>query len=139
MATSLSLGQLGILETLRYSLPMRIVPLAIIAVVGIAMFSLQISGLHMHVSVQGDASGLHGAHVHQLDTDGHDHGGDLDVSVLDPGTVWSKIMPVLLLAYSILLAVVWTRQWFWPPPQHIFSPRRRSRWRPPLRAPPLSP
>lgn len=93
----------------------------------------------MHPNAHDEASGLHSTHVHDLDSDGHDHSADVDVSVLDLGIVWSKIMPVLLLAIAVMLAVVWTRQRVWPAPIRILSLRHRSRWRPPLRAPPLSP
>lgn len=118
---------------------MRLTPISIVAFAGIAMISLQMSGLHVHASAHQDASSLHGAHVHDLDSDGHDHSADVDVSVLDPGIVWSKLMPALMLAIAIILPVVWTRQTVWPPPLRMLSLRRRARWRPPLRAPPLSP
>ena len=103
------------------------------------MLCLQMSGLHVHANAHDEASGLHGAHLHDLDSDGHDHSADVDVSLLDLGIVWSKLMPVLLLAIAIILPVVWTLQTIWPPPLRMPSLRRRSRWRPPLRAPPLSP
>lgn len=118
---------------------MRLAPLSIIVFIGIAMISLQMSGLHMHANAQDGASGLHGKHVHDLDSDGHDHSADTDVSVLDPGIVWSKLMPVLLLAILVILAVVWTRQMVWPRPARVLPLHRPPRWRPPLRAPPLSP
>lgn len=103
------------------------------------MLFLQMSGLHVHADAHDEASGLHGTHVHDLDSDGHDHSADVDVSVLDLGIVWSKLMPVLLLTTAVILAIAWTRQTVWPPPIRVPSLRQRSGWRPPLRAPPLSP
>lgn len=117
---------------------MRLAPLFIVAITGIAMLSVQMSGLHMHASVDDEASRLHGTHVHDIGSDSHDHSADVDVSVLDLGIVWSKLMPMLL-AIAVVLAVVWTRQTEWPLPIRILSLRRQFRWRPPLRAPPLSP
>lgn len=118
---------------------MRLTPVSIVAFAGIAMLCLQMSGLHVHANAHDEASGLHGTHVHDLDSDGHDHSADVDVSVFDPGIVWSKLMPALVLAIAIILPVVWTLQTVWPPPLRMLSLRRRARWRPPLRAPPVSP
>ena len=117
---------------------MRAAPLCLLAVVHIALLSMQATGLHLHVNVHGDAGGLHGSHLHYADPDGHDHSDELDVSVSEPGATWSKIFPFLVLAVSLLAAVVWMVRTFFPPPVIIPSTRRRSRWRPPLRAPPLT-
>ena len=118
---------------------MRFVPLSIIAFAAVAMLSMQVSGLHLHAGDHGDDAALHGAHVHDVDPDGHDHSADVDVSLIDFGIVWAKVIPVLLAVFVTLLAIVWILQTLWPPPAPQMSLRRRSRWRPPQRAPPLSP
>ena len=117
---------------------MRLVPLCIIAFVGVAMLSMQMSGLHLHAGDHHNDAALHGVHVHDVDPDGHDHSADVDVSVIDFGIVWSKIMPVLLSIFPVTLAIVWVLHTLWPPTTLLIPLRRRSRWRPPLRAPPLT-
>ena len=128
-----SLHPSGIVERMRFG------HLAIIAFAGVAMLSMQTSGLHLHAGDHGDDAALHGAHVHDVGPDGHDHTADVDVSLVDFAIVWSKIMPVLLAILPTALAIVWVLHALWPPPIPLTPLRRRSRWRPPLRAPPLSP
>ena len=118
---------------------MRLTPLSIVAFAGVAMLLMQMSGLHLHAGDHGDDAALHGAHVHEVGPSGHDHTADVDVSLIDFGIVWSKIMPVLMAILPTALAVVWVVHTLWPPPTTLIPLRRRSRWRPPLRAPPLSP
>jgi len=118
---------------------MRLVPLSIIAFACVAMLLMQISGLHLHAGDHSNDASLHGAHVHDIAPDGHDHTADVDVSLIDFGIVWSKIMPVLMAILPTALAIVWVLHTLWPPPIPLIPLRRRSRWRPPLRAPPLSP
>jgi hypothetical protein len=118
---------------------MRFVLFLIIAFAGVAMLAMQMSGLHLHAGDQGDDAALHGAHVHDVDSDGHDHSADVDVSLTDFGIVWTKVLSVLLAVFIALPAVVWILHTLWPPPALLTSLRRRSRWRPPLRAPPLTP
>ena len=98
---------------------------------------LQTAGLHLHASTQTDGLNLHAEHVHSLDPDGHDHSADVDVSIVELGTLWTKLSPMILTVGFLLLA----------PPVVIRRVRRRTgsssspvpseRWRPPLRAPPL--
>lgn len=130
---------LGIREPMRYSPPVKFRPLFLLVLAGVAMLSMQMTGLHLHASEPGSNTGLHGSHVHDVDSDGHDHRADVDVSLIDFGIVWSKIMPVLLAVFVTLPAIVWILHALWPPPAPLMPLRRRSRWRPPLRAPPLSP
>ena len=118
---------------------MRLAPLSIVAFAGVAMLLMQFSGLHLHAGDHVDDAALHGAHVHDVGPDGHDHTADVDVSLIDYGIVWSKIMPVLMAILPTALAIVWVLHTLWPPPIPLIPLRRRSRWRPPLRAPPLSP
>ena len=117
---------------------MRLAPLSIVAFAGVAMLLMQMSGLHLHAGDHGDDAALHGAHVHDVGSDGHDHTADVDVSLIDFGIVWSKIMPVLMVILPTALAIVWVLHTLWPPPTTLIPLRRRSRWRPPLRAPPLT-
>ncbi len=102
------------------------------------MLSLQMSGLHMHADTYGEPNGLHGLHVHDLDSDGHDHRADVDISVLDQGLVWSPLSPLCALILASLLALVWTPALVRPSPNRHLCVRHRTRWRPPLRAPPLT-
>ncbi len=117
---------------------MRRVPACILTFVFVALLSMQAAGLHLHVNLQGGDGGLHGAHVHHADPDGHDHGADVDVSLFELGATWSKILTFLVSVVSLPLAVVWVLQAFVPPSVTTLSTHRRSRWRPPLRAPPLA-
>ncbi len=98
---------------------------------------MQLSGLHMHVNPDG-AGGLHGAHVHETDSDGHGHTHefDTDVSVFELATSWGKLDVVLPLLLFTLLIVVQSGRIVWTLAPDTFQYRRRSRWRPPLRAPP---
>lgn len=95
------------------------------------------SGLHLHVNLQGDDAGLHPTHVHQSDPDGHGHAADTDVSVFELGMSWTKVMVFLLPIAFALLGIIWLVQSFLPPPFTGIALQRTVRWRPPLRAPPL--
>ena len=119
--------------------PMRFAPLTIVALAGVAMLLMQLSGMHLHAGDHDNDAALHGTHVHDVDPARHDHSADVDVSIIAFGIVWAKVMPVLLAVFVTSLAVVWLVHILWPPPVRLMSLRRRSRWRPPLRAPPLTP
>jgi len=123
---------------MRYSPVVKFRSLFLVVLTGVAMLSMQLAGLHLHAGEPGADVGVHGTHLHEVDADGHDHSKAVDVTLVDLGIVWSKLMPVLLTAFPTILAVVWTLHTLWPPPAPLTSLRRRSRWRPPLRAPPLS-
>jgi hypothetical protein len=112
---------------------------SVIALFCLALLGIQLSGSHLHVNLQGDSGGLHGSHVHDSHSDGHDHSADVDVSVLELGTIWSKVITFLVPIAMMLLGIVWVIQTIWPAPRPRLSLLRRTRWRPPLRAPPLSP
>jgi hypothetical protein len=118
---------------------MHLAPTVIAALFCGALLSMQLSGLHMHVNPQGDSGDLHVSHVHDAEPDGHSHNADVDVSVFELGTTWSKILTFLLPIVVMLFGIVWVLQTVWSPPRVQLSLQRRSRWRPPLRAPPLSP
>jgi len=118
---------------------MRLAPLLLVVLASVAMFSMQTSGLHLHIGEHSANGVLHGAHIHSIDPDGHDHGTDGEVSVHDVGVMWSKIVAVLLTVLPTLLVVVWILRTLGPPPVPVPARRWRVRWRPPLRAPPLLP
>ena len=117
---------------------MRASPTAFIVILVICLLSMQLSGLHMHVNSDG-ADGLHGTHVHETDSDGHGHAHeqDTDVSLFELGTSWGKLFLFLPLFLFILLTFVQSGRIVWTLVADTFQHRRRLRWRPPLRAPPL--
>lgn len=110
----------------------------ILALVFAGLLSSQAVGLHLHVNTHSEGGGLHASHVHHADPDGHDHSDDIDVSLFQFGATWSKILAFLMPCIALLLATVWLIQSFSPAPTPVLSTRRRSRWRPPLRAPPFT-
>jgi hypothetical protein len=96
---------------------------------------LQATGLHLHVA-NAETASLHAEHVHHADPDGHGYAEDIDVTINEIGASWGKLLVhfLPLLALFALAAVVAGR-WV---PAVLPAPRiRPSRWRPPLRAPPL--
>lgn len=118
---------------------MKFGSLSLAALASVAMLCMQMSGLHLHAGTSSNDAGLHAAHMHDVDPDEHDHSADIDVSLIDLGFVWSKILPVLLAVLPTILAIVWILHVLWPSPILVPFQRWRLRWRPPLRAPPLSP
>lgn len=121
-----------------YSPLVRLLPIAILTLACTSLLSMQMSGLHSHANLHGDDIEVHGSHIHQLDPDGHDHSADVDVSLVELGIVWSNLIAMLPGYAMVLLAIVWTLNTLWSPPLKVQPLRRRSRWRPPLRAPPIS-
>ncbi len=117
---------------------MRTAPLLLIAIMCLSLLTLQMSGLHLHVSADGQSGALHGTHLHDADLDGHghDHNADVDTSPFEPGTASSKLDPFLVTFVITLLAIIWASETVWPPFVERLTTRCRSRWRPPLRAPP---
>jgi hypothetical protein len=105
----------------------------------LCLLFMQMSGTHLHVEAGGENAGLHGTHLHEIDHHGHNHSAERDVSVLDElGLTWSKLLPVILACVALLFSQQWPRQQLWLLPVRYAKPRRRSRWRPPLRAPPFT-
>ena len=117
---------------------MRQVPSLFIAIMCLSLLTMQMNGLHLHVNVDSQSGALHGAHLHDAGIDGHgdDHDTEIDVSPFEPGVTWSKLIPVLLALMFVLLILRRTSTTVRPPLVERFSTRHRSRWRPPLRAPP---
>lgn len=94
------------------------------------------SGLHMHKDTQGIVGGLHVSHAHSGITDAPGYEGDRDVSIFDPGTSGGKL-PVILVALWLSLLLVSIPPYKASTGRLILLPHDwRSRWRPPLRAPP---
>ena len=123
-----------------------------VAAASVCLLMLQLSGAHVHADETGyiglpEVSYKH-SHGHHDDGDAHHHdagaedsGGDRDmrdVSLLDAALSTFK-MPLALLAFLILIVAVSTfrrlisTDYIYP----ILS-GRHTRWRPPLRAPPLN-
>jgi len=117
---------------------MRPVKPLLIAFMCICLLTMQMSGLHLHVNADSQGGALHGTHLHDagIDGHGHDHDAEIDVSFLDTATTWSKLTPLLVSLVFILLARILASRVVWPPLVERLSIRHRSRWRPPLRAPP---
>lgn len=102
-----------------------------------SLLGMQFSGLHLHVNPEG-SGGLHGTHIHGADPDGHDHEADTDVSPFELGTGWTKLLSFLIPFVFIMLAAVQPGKLVWKPITRCLHSRGFSRWRPPLRAPPIT-
>ena len=104
----------------------------------LALLVVQSAGLHLHASTDTDGVQLHAEHVHDADPDGHDHSADVDVSIFELGTLWAKLaflLPVLGLALLVPIRVSRLSR---TAPEAAPACRSQLRWRPPLRAPPLT-
>ena len=117
---------------------MRTAPALLIAIMCLSLLTMQMSGLHLHMSVDSQSGALHGTHLHDADPDGHghDHGAEIDVSPFEQGVTWSKLIPILFALIFVLLTIRRTSTTVRPPLVERLSTRPRFRWRPPLRAPP---
>jgi hypothetical protein len=117
---------------------MRLSPTLIAIVLAASILSLQLSGLHLHVNSDGDGDGgLHGTHVHDADHDGHGHEADTDVSLIKLFSGWVKLLFILAPFVCVMLAVMRLDKPKWAPITRRILSRGQSRWRPPLRAPPI--
>lgn len=126
---------LGLMVDLRYDHRMGAWSLKLKMLLCICLLAMQVSGLHLHASVDGIGD-LHGTHIHELDAAGHGHEGDSDVSFLESVTGWVKPLPFLVLFISALFTCVVIGTHYWSATTKTFQASRYSRWRPPLRAPP---
>lgn len=117
---------------------MRSSPTLLIAIMCLSLLTMQMSGLHMHVSIDSQGGAHHGTHLHDAGIDGHglDHDVEVDVSTFETGTTWSKLIPLLVSLVFVLLATVLASMTVWPALVERLPTRHQSRWRPPLRAPP---
>ncbi|MEE4144241.1 MAG: hypothetical protein V2I26_05525 [Halieaceae bacterium] len=117
---------------------MKRIATPILLVAYLCLISMQMSGSHLHVDAGGEHVGLHSTHLHGTAVHGHDHSAERDVPLLEElGLTWSKLLPLILACVALLISEYWLRTHYWPLPAEFPKPRRRSRWRPPLRAPPL--
>lgn len=116
---------------------MRLTISALLILVCVSLLSLQISGLHQHAGTQAVNADTPGTHLHDINTDGHEHDSEIDISFFELGVTWSKTLPFLVALVSLLLVISRTAQLVLFPNYERLKPRKRSRWRPPLRAPPL--
>jgi hypothetical protein len=109
---------------------------------------MQFSGLHMHADANGQDAGLHLTHLHSAapevhshhgNPDGNDHGAEIDVSLAEQlSTSWTKLTPLLIVFVAAVLFHLRSHTRLKSSPTHSGNGRRRERWRPPLRAPPIS-
>jgi hypothetical protein len=76
-------------------------------------------------------------HLHDLNPEGSDHDREVDVSFFELGITLAKIMPFLITLILVLLVIGRAAKSVSFPPGQFIQPHKRSRWRPPLRAPPL--
>ena len=120
---------------------MRRCKTSFVALMCLAFLSMQISGLHGHISVSDGAAEEHqNTHLHDADVNGHEIDHDIDEEIdvpLDIRTVWVKTMPFLLLLVLGILSTSLPVRSIWLRLPEQLNTRRRTRWRPPLRAPPL--
>lgn len=116
---------------------MRKTATRVLALACIALLAVQTMGLHLHVDAAGNGQGLHGTHPHHGHSD-HGHDLDLDGSKLELGNVWSKtVAPPITVPFALEVPVA-DRAGSWPILSKPDIPESPRRWRPPLRAPPLT-
>ncbi len=101
----------------------------------LCLLSMQLSGLHLHVSIDSVDGTTHHPHLHQADPDDQ-HETDVDVDLTGAGITWKKYSFILsLLSFALLVIYQISTQ------NRVSHTQRLSacgnwRWRPPLRAPP---
>jgi hypothetical protein len=114
----------------------------------VSLLVLQFSGLHLHADAGGNDAGLHVAHLqhvvaenhsHHGTVDAHDHGAETNVLLADQlSASWAKLIALLIgFMIAVLLCLrLLTRLRLAPTrPRKV---QHLERWRPPLRAPPIS-
>lgn len=124
-----------------YSARMSSVLKLMTATACICLLAMQMGGLHLHVDADGHDAGMHGTHLHQPAPSDHDHShsAETDVSLLEEiGFSLSKLVPLILTCVIVLALIGWIQLKFRFPLKQTSNVRHRHRWRPPLRAPPIS-
>ena len=123
---------------------MRPTNVTILITICVSLLFIQFNGLHQHLDINDSDAAIHGTHVHGVTPDSHgvspdthDHSEEVDASFFELGVGWSKIMPFLIMLVLSVLVISMTACSVIFSYCHFLSLRRRSRWRPPLRAPPL--
>jgi hypothetical protein len=105
----------------------------------LSLLVMQMSGLHLHIETDNASTNLHGSHLQQAESPGHDHSTDVDVSLVEKLRInWTQLIPLILACAILLFAQGWLQQRLWLPPIQLGKLSRQNRWRPPLRAPPTS-
>jgi hypothetical protein len=136
---------------------MRLARSSLLILTCLGLLVSQLSGLHMHVDMEGYAGAPHATHVHETDlpvpdlqlggndgdVDHHHpsdpgHEGERDISIMELGGAGVSKVLIFFAWFCLVLLVIPKRDGRIPLP--ATTPRtktRRERWRPPLRAPPL--
>ncbi len=110
----------------------------IITGLSLCLLSLQLSGLHLHVSMDDSADDSHRPHLHQSNPDNEtEHDKDIDVELTGAGIIWKKYSFILALLTFALLVIRPVTVNNWISHSQCLSSLSREHWRPPLRAPPL--
>lgn len=111
--------------------------ISLILVTCTCLIVLQTVGVHMHVSSINEQTGVHALpHSGALD---HCHSADRDVPLLEKlGLGGFKLLPLIISVFGLGATAFWRRVQSYSPVSHSAKRGRRSRWRPPLRAPPLA-
>ena len=124
----------------------------------VSLLAVQLGGLHMHVDADGHVGGPRGVHlharvlhshgdythVHRPDTPEHEHpgerehAGDNDISVAEMRGGKSALADFNLNLHQGLLIDLDRVEQFRPALSEPRPVTRKSRWRPPLRAPPYA-
>lgn len=121
-----------------YSARMLKLSCPLTAIVCLCLLAMQLSGLHLHIDTVNKDTGLHGTHTHQLISSDHDHNAEVDVQLLEQySSSVSKLIPVIS-QVILLVTALWIVGPLWSPSITPEKARIRLRWRPPLRAPPIS-
>jgi hypothetical protein len=111
---------------------------AVLLLIGCCVFiGTPLSGVHAHVDDHGFDGAVQSTHDRHHDH-GDEHDGDVDVQVLDLGVTAAKVVFVLFALGLTLFLLVPARGPVRFEYEIRLPLRRRLRWRPPLRAPPLS-
>jgi hypothetical protein len=122
----------------KYSAVMPKVSFPLAAIACFCLLAMQLSGLHLHIDTVNKDTGLHGTHTHQVISSDHDHNAEVDVELLEQySSGVSKLIP-LISQVILLVTALWIVRQLWSPSITSEKARIRLRWRPPLRAPPVS-
>ena len=128
---------------------MQIASNFVVAIFCLCLLSTQMSGMHFHIDEDGQGAGIHTSHQHQIQpaTDHHhneadyvhNHSVEVDVSLPEQlSATWTKLLPVLIACIIAAILGLRLHQPVLIPCISLTRVLRRERWRPPLRAPPIS-
>ena len=129
---------------------MNILSKSIVTLACLCLLVMQLSGMHFHADENGKDAGVHAAHHHQVDSEQlqghhhlslvHYHKAQIDVSSTELlGSIWTRLIPAIMAcALATIIVSIGLHQPILSLLRAAARVRRRSRWRPPLRAPPIS-